>query len=91
MQPRRVKLLQLQQARVCVTWPSPESLALEAPFGSRDEFGSENLNGARTFVSEKVHLDEIAVSLKRGRPARSGLMSLARAGLIACRSPMAPI
>jgi hypothetical protein len=53
--------------------------------------GSENLNGAGTFVSEKVHLDEIAVSLERGRQGRSGLMSLAGAGLIACRSPMAPI
>jgi hypothetical protein len=51
------------------------------------KFGSENLNGAGTSVSEKVHLDEIAVSLER----RSGLMSPARAGLIACRSPMAPI
>jgi hypothetical protein len=67
------------------------SLALRAPSVSRDEFGSENLNGARTFVSEKVHLDDIAVSLERGRPARSGLMSLARAGLIACRSSVAPI
>jgi hypothetical protein len=55
------------------------------------KFGSENLNGAGTFVSETVHLDEIAVSLERGRQGRSGLMSLARAGLIACRSPMAPI
>jgi hypothetical protein len=55
------------------------------------KFGSENLNGAGTFVSEKVHLDEIAVSLERGRQGRSGLMSLAAAGLIACRSPMAPI
>jgi hypothetical protein len=27
--------------------------------------GSENLNGAGTLVSEKVHLDEIAVSLAR--------------------------
>jgi hypothetical protein len=52
---------------------------------------SEKLNGALPFVSEKVHLDEIAVSLKRGRQGRSGLMSLADAGLIACRSPMAPI
>jgi hypothetical protein len=51
------------------------------------KFGSENLNGAGTFVSETVHLDEIAVSLER----RSGLMSLAGAGLIACRSSMAPI
>jgi hypothetical protein len=41
---------------------------------------SEKLNGARTFASEKVHLDEIAVSLKRGRQGRSGLMSLAGAG-----------
>jgi hypothetical protein len=29
------------------------------------KFGSENLNGAGTRVSEKVHLDEIAVSLER--------------------------
>jgi hypothetical protein len=29
------------------------------------KLGSENLNGGGTFVSEKVHLDEIAVSLKR--------------------------
>jgi hypothetical protein len=67
------------------------SLALEAPSVSRHEFGPENLNGAGTFVSEKVHLDEIAVSLERGGQGRSGLMSLAGAGLIACRSPMAPI
>jgi hypothetical protein len=26
------------------------------------KFGPENLNGAGTFVSEKVHLDEIAAS-----------------------------
>jgi hypothetical protein len=38
-----------------------------------------------------VHLDEIAVSLERHGQGRSGLMSLAAAGLIACRSPMAPI
>jgi hypothetical protein len=55
------------------------------------KFGSENLNGAGTFVSEKVHLDEIAVSLERRGQGRDGLMSLARAGLVACRSPMAPI
>jgi hypothetical protein len=55
------------------------------------KFGSENLNGAGTSVSEKVHLDEIAVSLRRHRQGGSGLMSLAAAGLIACRSRMAPI
>jgi hypothetical protein len=91
MQPRRAKLLQLQQARICVTSPSPQSLALEAPSVYGMKFGPENLNGAQTFVSEMVHLDEIAASLKRGRQRQSGLMSLARAGLIACRSPMAPI
>jgi hypothetical protein len=53
--------------------------------------GSENLNGAGTRVSEKVHLDEIAVSRERGRQGRSGRMSLAAAGLIACRSRIAPI
>jgi hypothetical protein len=67
------------------------SLAPEAPSVHGMKSGSENLNGAGTFVSEKVHLDEIAVSLERGRQGRSGLMSLARAGLIACRSSMAPI
>jgi hypothetical protein len=55
------------------------------------KFGSENLNGAGTRASEKVHLDEIAVSLERRSLGRSGLMSLAAAALIACRSPMAPI
>jgi hypothetical protein len=39
------------------------NLALEAPSVQGMEFDSENLNGAGTFVSEKVHLDEIAVSL----------------------------
>jgi hypothetical protein len=90
MQPRRAKLLQPQQARICVTWPSPQVWRVKR-HRFTDEFGTENLNGAGTFVSEKVHLDEIAVSLERGRQGRSGLMSLARAGLIACRSPMAPI
>jgi hypothetical protein len=55
------------------------------------QFGSENLNGAGTFVSEKVHLDEIAISLGSHRQGRSGLMSLVAAGRIACRSRMAPI
>jgi hypothetical protein len=67
------------------------SLALKAPSVHGMKFDSENLNGAGTFVSEKVHLDEIAVSLECHGQGRSGLMSLARAGLIACRSPMAPI
>jgi hypothetical protein len=83
------------------------NLALEAPsvkFSPRSrlvgpiasgvhgtKFGSEDLNGAGTSVSEKVHLDEIAVSLDSHRQGRSGLMSLAAAGLVACRSRMAPI
>jgi hypothetical protein len=67
------------------------NLAPEAPSFHATKFGSENLNGAGTIVSEKVHLDEIAVSPEFARQGRSGLMSLARAGLIACRSPMAPI
>jgi hypothetical protein len=67
------------------------NLAPEAPSVHGMKFGSENLNGAGTFVSDKVHLDEIAVSLGGHCQGRSGLMSLAKAGLIACRSPMAPI
>jgi hypothetical protein len=51
----------------------------------------ENLNGVGTFVSEKVHLDEIAVTSDGLSPGLSGSMSLAWAGLIACRSRMAPI
>jgi hypothetical protein len=39
------------------------NLAPEAPSFHAAKFGSENLNGAGTIVSEKVHLDEIAVSL----------------------------
>jgi hypothetical protein len=80
------------------------SLALQAPSvkfspgldcgeqspGSRMKFAFEELNGALTFVSEKVHLDEIAVMMKHSHQ-RSGLMPLAGAGLIACRSLMAPI
>jgi hypothetical protein len=52
--------------------------------------GYENLNGAGTFVSDKVHLDEIAVRLDSlVGPQR---LDVAReSGLIACRSPMAPI
>jgi len=67
------------------------SLALEAPSVHGMKSGPANLNGAGTFVSEKVHLDEIAVSLTCRRQGRSGLMSLAAAALIACRSRMAPI
>jgi hypothetical protein len=65
------------------------NLAQDAPSIHGTKCGPENLNGAGTFVSEKVHLDEIAVSLKRRH--RGGLMSLAASGLIACRSAMAPI
>jgi hypothetical protein len=53
--------------------------------------GPEKLNGVRLVRSEKVHLHEIAVSLECHRLGRSGLMSLAAAGLVACRSLMAPI
>jgi hypothetical protein len=49
-----------------------------------------NLNSVVLVRSEKVHLDEIAVSLDR-IVRRRGLMSLAAGGLIACRSRMAPI
>jgi hypothetical protein len=63
------------------------NLALEALSIHGMKSGSENLNGAGTIVSEKVHLDEIAVSSE----SRSGLMSLAATAVIACRSPMAPI
>jgi hypothetical protein len=49
------------------------------------------MNGVGLVPSEKVHLDEIAVSLDSHRQGRSGVMSLAAAGLIACRSRMAPI
>jgi hypothetical protein len=38
------------------------SLALEARSIHGMKSGPENLNGAGTIVSEKVHLDEIAVS-----------------------------
>jgi hypothetical protein len=69
--------------------PDLDSWDQSAPGVHGMKFGSENLNGAGTPVSEMVHLDEIAVSLERS--GWSGLMSLARAGLIACRSPMAPI
>jgi hypothetical protein len=55
------------------------------------KFGSENLNGAGTVVSERVQLDEIAVSSDRHARRRSGLMSLIAAGLIACPSRIAPI
>jgi len=55
------------------------NLAPEAPSVHGMKFDSENLNGARTFVSEKVHLYEIPVSVQRGRQGRSGLMSLAAA------------
>jgi len=63
-QPRQAKLLQLQQARICVTWPSPQVWRYKRQVHGM-KFGSENLNGAATLVSEKVHLDEIAVSLER--------------------------
>jgi hypothetical protein len=65
-------------------------LAPEAPSVHRMKFGSTNLNGALTSISERVHLDEIAVNLeRRGRAER---LDVARARrLIACRSLMAPI
>jgi len=51
----------------------------------------EKMNGFRTFRSEKVHLDEIAVSLSSHLREPSDVMSLVPAGLIACRAGMAPI
>jgi hypothetical protein len=49
----------------------------------------ENVNRAGPLVSEKVHLDEIAVT--PDGHLWSGLMSLVPVGLIACRAGMAPI
>jgi hypothetical protein len=82
MRPRRAKPLQLQQARVYVTWPSPQvrrwkrhrevhPISIAAINRIRGmKFASESLNGAGTEISEKVHLGEIAVSL--GRQNRGG-------------------
>jgi hypothetical protein len=59
--------------------------------GSRAKSGFEKLNGAGTPVSEKVHLDEIAVTPDSDVLRPRGLMTLAVAGRIACRAGMAPI
>jgi hypothetical protein len=67
---------------------SPRSVLPTHP-GSRMKPSVENVNRVGTFISEKVHLDEIAATL-HGRPW-SGAMSLAATGLIACRAGMAPI
>jgi hypothetical protein len=55
------------------------------------QFGFANLNGAGTPVSEKVHLDEIAVTPDSDIFGPRGVMTLAVAGRIACRAGMAPI
>src|SRR4051794_40872003 len=57
---------------------SPRSQLVGQPSGVHgEEFGCANLNSMVPVRSEKVHLDEIAVSPDRHRQRRSGLMSLA--------------
>jgi hypothetical protein len=67
------------------------NLALEARSIHAMKSGSENLNGAGTTVSDKVHLDEIAVSLKRQHRGGAARCRSPATALIACRSRMAPI